>query len=223
MTEGRVLVIHGGLFPEGYRFNDTWRIDLGSSEPVWTQIGYWVLDEGLGLVPGRPAPRFHHTSQMLGRHLVVFGGHDYRREELADSWVLDVLAPPNHPWIPLLGPGPSKRAYQASTVINLRSSRSSSTYRPVLFVHGGSGVDGKLLNDCWILDLDGAEPGWRRVMQQTKQTDTSGNGTLGGWQQPCSELFGGLSEIHEAACPEDLIGCTPGGHVQEGVRTAPRA
>jgi hypothetical protein len=166
------------LLPQGYRYNDTWRIDLGRPAPAWEQIGHFVLDEALGMVPGRPLPRFHHTAALVGRSLVIYGGHNYRRDELGDTWVLDVLATSLQPWMPLVGTAPPRRAYQASTVLEVRGGHSSK--HPMLFVHGGLSAEGKPLNDCWVLDLESAEPGWRRVMQQRKPvTQAGGDNTLG--------------------------------------------
>lgn len=188
VVHGRILIIHGGLFPQGYRMNDTWRIDLGKPTPQWEQLGHFVLDDNFGMVPGRPIPRFHHTAALVGRNLVIFGGHNYRRDEMQDTWVLDVMASALQPWLPIIGTGPQRRAYQASSVLQVLGVHG--TMREMLFMHGGMSADGHLLNDCWMLDLDPTDPGWRLVHQQRKPVNSgpdimgSSGGTSNGNNKP---------------------------------------
>ncbi|KAK9823426.1 hypothetical protein WJX72_002670 [[Myrmecia] bisecta] len=165
VMQGSVLLIHGGLLPEGYRYNDTWRIDLASDSPSWQEIG--LADGGaqeahslLVADVSRPVPRFHHTIALVGDQLVVFGGHNYRREEMNDTWALDVGNPGKPTWRRLPGrpfQRPCKRAFQVCGVLPPASPRQ----HPQLVIHGGLAADEATLSDTWVLDL-GTED-WRPV------------------------------------------------------------
>jgi hypothetical protein len=155
----RLLVVHGGLFPAGYRFNDTWVLDLAASSPQWCEL--CPEDHRL-----RPAPRFHHSFTLCGEardKLVIFGGHDYRMKGLADLWMLDLGKPAaEQRWHEFRSTGderdsglwPDRRAYHSASVAHHGRSLVIFGGHCRIFDNGiGNRVRDVSLSDLWVLDV----------------------------------------------------------------------
>jgi len=175
----RFLVLFSGLRQEGYRDNETWVLRLGSpQEAAWRE-----------LEPGdAPCPRFHHCSAALQCGVLLFGGHNWRQQELGDSWLLPTdTAPPLSSWKKCA----QRQRPQARAFATLTESPSGAF--AVLF--GGADQNGLALNDTWVytastqawgpLSISGRPPAPRHRHGMTAFSETS------------MAMFGGCSSEYQ--------------------------
>ncbi|KAK6127073.1 hypothetical protein DH2020_039185 [Rehmannia glutinosa] len=140
---GNRVVLFGGEGVNMQPMNDTFVLDLNSTNPEWQHVKV-----------GSPPPgRWGHTlSCVNGSHLVLFGGCG-RQGLLNDVFVLDLDA--KHPsWreISSLAP-PLPRSWHSSCTLDGTK----------LIVSGGCADSGVLLSDTFLLDLSMEKPIWREI------------------------------------------------------------
>ncbi|CAA2972242.1 LOV domain-containing [Olea europaea subsp. europaea] len=140
---GNRVVLFGGEGTNMQPMNDTFVLDLNSSNPEWQHVK----------VSSPPPGRWGHTlSCVNGSHLVLFGGCG-RQGLLNDVFVLDLDA--KHPtWreISSLAP-PLPRSWHSSCTLDGTK----------LIVSGGCADSGVLLSDTFLLDLSMEKPVWREI------------------------------------------------------------
>nr|AML77944.1 putative LOV domain-containing protein [Ligustrum sinense] len=140
---GNRVVLFGGEGVNMQPMNDTFVLDLNSSNPEWQHVK----------VSSPPPGRWGHTlSCVNGSHLVLFGGCG-RQGLLNDVFVLDLDA--KHPtWreISSLAP-PLPRSWHSSCTLDGTK----------LIVSGGCADSGVLLSDTFLLDLSMEKPVWREI------------------------------------------------------------
>jgi len=134
------LVLFGGITDKGERQCDTW-INRGLGRhtreyPVWE-----MLD-----ILASPPPRGAHAGSYGGNdRAVIFGGIDSEGNRLGDTWVLDLSEGPPI-WQEVITPiSPPARSGHTLTWIGGR--------KMILF--GGRGTRFEVLNDVWLLDMEG--------------------------------------------------------------------
>ncbi|OUS43386.1 hypothetical protein BE221DRAFT_194816 [Ostreococcus tauri] len=132
-TVGGMLVVHGGIGPDGLADGDLYVLDLATKDPKWHRVH--VKGDG-------PGQRYAHVLSFVAqRFLVVIGGTDGSKC-LGDTWVLDTTTKP-YAWSKCnpTGPTPSPRTYASA------STRTDG----LLLLCGGRGADGMALNDAFGL------------------------------------------------------------------------
>lgn len=132
-TVGGMLVVQGGIGPDGLADEDLYVLDLATRDPKWHRV--YVRGDG-------PGKRYAHVLSFVAqRFLVVFGGTDGSKC-LGDMWVLDTSTKP-YEWTRCspTGPIPCARTYASA------STRSDG----LLLLCGGRGADGFALNDAYGL------------------------------------------------------------------------
>lgn len=134
------LVLFGGITDKGARQCDTW-INRGFGRNVH---GYSVWEMLDALVS--PPPRGAHAGSYGGdERVVVFGGIDSEGSRLGDTWLLDLSEVPSI-WHEVVTPiSPPARSGHTLTWIGGR--------KMILF--GGRGTRFEVLNDVWLLDMEG--------------------------------------------------------------------
>ncbi|KAK4793668.1 hypothetical protein SAY86_024103 [Trapa natans] len=140
---GNRVVLFGGEGVNMQPMNDTFILDLNSSNPEWQHV----------LVSSPPPGRWGHTlSCVNGSHLVVFGGCG-GQGLLNDVFVLDLDAsPPTWREVTGLAP-PLPRSWHSSCTLDGSK----------LIVSGGCADSGVLLSDTFLLDLSMEKPAWREI------------------------------------------------------------
>ncbi|KAF8042578.1 hypothetical protein BT93_A1038 [Corymbia citriodora subsp. variegata] len=140
---GNRVVLFGGEGVNMQPMNDTFVLDLNSSNPEWRHVQ----------VSSPPPGRWGHTlSCVNGSHLVVFGGCG-RQGLLNDVFLLDLDAnPPTWREISGLAP-PLPRSWHSSCTLDGSK----------LIVSGGCADSGVLLSDTFLLDLSMEKPVWREI------------------------------------------------------------
>ncbi|KAI6669745.1 hypothetical protein NL676_004630 [Syzygium grande] len=104
---GTMVVIQGGIGPDGLSAEDLHVLDLTHHRPRWQR----VATQGPG-----PGPRYGHVMALVGqRYLMAIGGTDGKRI-LADVWALDTAAKP-YEWRKLEpeGEGPPPCTYATAS------------------------------------------------------------------------------------------------------------
>ena len=132
-TVGGMLVVHGGIGPDGLADEDLYVLDLATRDPKWHRVHV----RGPG-----PGKRYAHVLSFVAqRFLVVIGGTD-GSACVDDTWVLDTTTKP-YEWSKCKpsGPIPCARTYASA------STRSDG----LLLLCGGRGADGFALNDAYGL------------------------------------------------------------------------
>ncbi|PKA65427.1 Adagio-like protein 1 [Apostasia shenzhenica] len=140
---GNRVVLFGGEGVNMQPMNDTFVLDLNSSNPEWRHVN----------VSSPPPGRWGHTLSCLnGSCLVIFGGCG-RQGLLNDVFVLDLDA--QHPtWKEILGLAPPlPRSWHSSCTLDGTK----------LVVSGGCTDSGVLLSDTYLLDLKMEKPMWREI------------------------------------------------------------
>ncbi|CAI9754767.1 unnamed protein product [Fraxinus pennsylvanica] len=170
---GNRVVLFGGEGVNMQPMNDTFVLDLNSSNPEWQHV-----------VVGSPPPgRWGHTlSCVNGSHLVLFGGCG-RQGLLNDVFVLDLDA--KHPtWreISSLAP-PLPRSWHSSCTLDGTK----------LIVSGGCADSGVLLSDTFLLDLSMEKPVWREIPVAWTPPSRLGH-TLSVYGGRKILMFGGLAK-----------------------------
>ncbi|XP_030456375.1 adagio protein 1-like [Syzygium oleosum] len=140
---GNRVVLFGGEGVNMQPMNDTFVLDLNSSNPEWRHVQ----------VSSPPPGRWGHTLSCInGSHLVVFGGCG-RQGLLNDVFLLDLDAnPPTWREISGLAP-PLPRSWHSSCTLDGSK----------LIVSGGCADSGVLLSDTFLLDLSMEKPVWREI------------------------------------------------------------
>ncbi|KAG6478437.1 hypothetical protein ZIOFF_061879 [Zingiber officinale] len=130
---GTMVVIQGGIGPNGLSAEDLHVLDLTQQRPRWHR----VVVQGPG-----PGPRYGHVMALVGqRFLLTIGGNDGKRP-LADVWALDTAAKP-YEWRKLEpeGDGPPPCMYATA------SARSDG----LLLLCGGRDANGVPLSSAYGL------------------------------------------------------------------------
>jgi clock-associated PAS protein ZTL len=170
---GNRVVLFGGEGVNMQPMNDTFVLDLNSTNPEWTHVK----------VSSPPPGRWGHTlSCMNGSHLVVFGGCG-TQGLLNDVFVLDLDA--KHPtWreISSLAP-PIPRSWHSSCTLDGTK----------LIVSGGCADSGVLLSDTFLLDLSIEKPIWREIHVAWTPPSRLGH-TLSVYGGRKILMFGGLAK-----------------------------
>ncbi|KAL7138123.1 hypothetical protein ABFS83_10G142000 [Erythranthe nasuta] len=170
---GNRVVVFGGEGVNMQPMNDTFVLDLNSSNPEWQHVKV-----------GSPPPgRWGHTlSSMSGSHLVLFGGCG-RQGLLNDVFVLDLDAKlPTWHEILSLGP-PVPRSWHSSCTLDGTK----------LIVSGGCADSGVLLSDTFLLDLAADKPVWREIPAAWAPPSRLGH-TLSVYGGRKILMFGGLAK-----------------------------
>lgn len=134
------LVLFGGITDKGARQCDTWiNRGVGRSTleyPVWEMLDTLAS----------PPPRGAHAGCCGGNdRAIVFGGIDSEGNRLGDTWLLDLSEVPPI-WQEVVTPtSPPARSGHSLTWIGGR--------KMILF--GGRGTRFEVLNDVWLLDMEG--------------------------------------------------------------------
>nr|AML78533.1 putative LOV domain-containing protein [Pittosporum resiniferum] len=170
---GNRVVLFGGEGVNMQPMNDTFVLDLNSSNPEWQNVEV-----------GSPPPgRWGHTlSCVNGSNLVVFGGCG-QQGLLNDVFLLDLDA--KHPtWreISSLAP-PLPRSWHSSCTLDGSK----------LIVSGGCADSGVLLSDTFLLDLSIEKPIWREIPVAWKPPSRLGH-TLSVYGGRKILMFGGLAK-----------------------------
>lgn len=141
------LVLFGGINDHGIRQCDTW-INRGIHVASNEERPSWQLLE----VAAAPCARGAHAGCYAGdRKVVVFGGIGSDGVRLKDTWVLDLSEKPLPMWREVITlRSPSARSGHTLTWVGGK--------RMVLF--GGRGTKFEVLNDVWLLDMEGEFPNW---------------------------------------------------------------
>ncbi|KAL0922118.1 hypothetical protein M5K25_006080 [Dendrobium thyrsiflorum] len=140
---GSRVVLFGGEGVNMQPMNDTFVLDLNSSNPQWRPVN----------VSSPPPGRWGHTLSCLnGSWLVVFGGCG-RQGLLNDVFVLDLDS--QHPtWHEVSGLAPPlPRSWHSSCILDGTK----------LVVSGGCADSGVLLSDTYLLDLSAEKPVWKEI------------------------------------------------------------
>nr|AML77597.1 putative LOV domain-containing protein [Dipsacus asper] len=170
---GNRVVLFGGEGVNMQPMNDTFVLDLNSTNPEWQAVN----------VSSPPPGRWGHTlSCVNGSNLVVFGGCG-RQGLLNDVFVLDLDA--KHPtWreISSLAP-PIPRSWHSSCTLD----------GTTLIVSGGCGESGVLLSDTFLLDLAIETPVWREIPVAWTPPSRLGH-TLSVYGGKKILMFGGLAK-----------------------------
>lgn len=170
---GNRVVLFGGEGVNMQPMNDTFVLDLNSSNPEWKYVK----------VSSPPPGRWGHTlSCVNGSHLVVFGGYG-RQGLLNDVFVLDLDAKqPTWREISSLAP-PLPRSWHSSCTLDGTK----------LIVSGGCTDSGVLLNDTFLLDLSMEKPVWREIAVTWTPPSRLGH-TLSVYGGRKILMFGGLAK-----------------------------
>nr|AML78718.1 putative LOV domain-containing protein [Elaeocarpus sylvestris] len=170
---GNRVVLFGGEGVNMQPMNDTFVLDLNSSNPEWQHVQ----------VSSPPPGRWGHTlSCVNGSHLVVFGGCG-RQGLLNDVFLLDLDAkPPTWREISGLAP-PLPRSWHSSCTLDGTK----------LIVSGGCADSGVLLSDTFLLDLSMEKPIWREIPVAWTPPSRLGH-TLSVYGGRKILMFGGLAK-----------------------------
>ncbi|KAB5514375.1 hypothetical protein DKX38_028281 [Salix brachista] len=170
---GNRVVLFGGEGVNMQPMNDTFVLDLSSSNPEWQHVQ----------VSSPPPGRWGHTlSCVNGSHLVVFGGCG-RQGLLNDVFILDLDAkPPTWREISGLAP-PLPRSWHSSCTLDGTK----------LIVSGGCADSGVLLSDTFLLDLSMEKPIWREILVAWTPPSRLGH-TLSVYGGRKILMFGGLAK-----------------------------
>ncbi|XP_073278302.1 adagio protein 1-like [Primulina huaijiensis] len=170
---GNRVVLFGGEGVNMQPTNDTFVLDLNSSNPEWKYVK----------VSSPPPGRWGHTlSCVNGSHLVLFGGCG-RQGLLNDVFVLDLDAK-HLTWreISSLAP-PLPRSWHGSCTLDGTK----------LVVSGGCADSGVLLSDTFLLDLSMEKPVWREIPVAWTPPSRLGH-TLSVYGGRKILMFGGLAK-----------------------------
>nr|AML77912.1 putative LOV domain-containing protein [Lomandra longifolia] len=170
---GSRVVLFGGEGVNMQPMNDTFVLDLNSSEPEWRHVK----------VSSPPPGRWGHTLSCLnGSWLVVFGGCG-RQGLLNDVFVLDLDAKqPTWREVSGLAP-PLPRSWHSSCTLDGTK----------LVVSGGCADSGVLLSDTFLLDLKMERPVWREVPVSWTPPSRLGH-SLSVYDTRKILMFGGLAK-----------------------------
>ncbi|CAL0334902.1 unnamed protein product [Lupinus luteus] len=170
---GNRVVVFGGEGVNMQPMNDTFVLDLNSSNPEWQHVQ----------VSSPPPGRWGHTlSCVNGSHLVVFGGCG-TQGLLNDVFVLNLDAqPPTWREISGLAP-PLPRSWHSSCTLDGTK----------LIVSGGCADSGVLLSDTFLLDLSMEKPIWREIPVAWTPPSRLGH-TLSVYGGRKILMFGGLAK-----------------------------
>ncbi|KAL0453420.1 UNVERIFIED_CONTAM: Adagio protein 1 [Sesamum latifolium] len=170
---GNRVVLFGGEGVNMQPMNDTFVLDLNSTNPEWQHVK----------VSSPPPGRWGHTlSCVNGSNLVLFGGCG-RQGLLNDVFLLDLDA--KHPtWreISSLAP-PLPRSWHSSCTLDGTK----------LIVSGGCADSGVLLSDTFLLDLSMEKPVWREIPVAWTPPSRLGH-TLSVYGGRKILMFGGLAK-----------------------------
>ncbi|KAL8037193.1 hypothetical protein ABFX02_11G024000 [Erythranthe guttata] len=170
---GNRVVLFGGEGVNMQPMNDTFVLDLSSSNPEWQNFKV-----------GSPPPgRWGHTlSCVNGSNLVLFGGCG-RQGLLNDVFVLDLDA--KHPtWREIFSMTPPlPRSWHSSCTLDGSK----------LVVSGGCADSGVLLSDTFLLDLSMEKPVWREIPVSWTPPSRLGH-TLSVYGGRKILMFGGLAK-----------------------------
>ncbi|KAL7134371.1 hypothetical protein ABFS83_11G022200 [Erythranthe nasuta] len=170
---GNRVVLFGGEGVNMQPMNDTFVLDLSSSNPEWQNFKV-----------GSPPPgRWGHTlSCVNGSNLVLFGGCG-RQGLLNDVFVLDLDA--KHPtWREIFSMAPPlPRSWHSSCTLDGSK----------LVVSGGCADSGVLLSDTFLLDLSMEKPVWREIPVSWTPPSRLGH-TLSVYGGRKILMFGGLAK-----------------------------
>lgn len=140
------IVIFGGINDQGVRHCDTW-INRGLGSGNLYESPAWELVD----VVTSPPPRGAHAGCCGGdRRVVIFGGIGTEGNRFGDTWVLDLSESPPTWHDVITSASPPARSGHTMTWIGGR--------KMILF--GGRGIRFEVLNDVWLLDMEGAYPQW---------------------------------------------------------------
>ncbi|KAL9224115.1 hypothetical protein vseg_000184 [Gypsophila vaccaria] len=170
---GNRVVLFGGEGVNMQPMNDTFVLDLNSSNPEWRHIKV-----------GSPPPgRWGHTlSCMNGSNLVVFGGCG-TQGLLNDVFILDLDAKqPSWREISGLAP-PLPRSWHSSCTLDGTK----------LIVSGGCADSGVLLSDTFLLDISKDKPIWQEIPVAWAPPSRLGH-TLSVYGGRKILMFGGLAK-----------------------------
>ncbi|GMH03161.1 hypothetical protein Nepgr_005000 [Nepenthes gracilis] len=170
---GNRVVLFGGEGVNMQPMNDTFVLDLNSSEPEWRHVK----------VSSPPPGRWGHTlSCVNGSNLVVFGGCGIQGL-LNDVFVFDLDAKqPTWREISGLAP-PLPRSWHSSCTVDGTK----------LIVSGGFADSGVLLSDTFLLDLSMEKPVWREIPAAWTPPSRLGH-TLSVYGGRKILMFGGLAK-----------------------------
>ena len=170
---GNRVVLFGGEGVNRQPLNDTFVLDLNSSNPEWRHVK----------VSSPPPGRWGHSlSCVNGSNLVVFGGCG-TQGLLNDVFVLDLDAKqPTWREISGLAP-PLPRSWHSSCTLDGTK----------LIVSGGCADSGVLLSDTFLLDLSMDKPVWREIPMAWSPPSRLGH-TLSVYGGSKIFMFGGLAK-----------------------------
>ncbi|EPS73461.1 hypothetical protein M569_01292, partial [Genlisea aurea] len=170
---GNRVVVFGGEGVNMQPMNDTFVLDLNSTNPEWQHVK----------VTSPPPGRWGHTlSCVNGSNLVLFGGCG-TQGLLNDVFVLDLDAKP-----------PAWHEISSSAPPLPRSWHSSCTLDGTkLVVSGGCADSGVLLSDTFLLDLSMEKPMWREIPVAWSPPSRLGH-TLSVYGGRKILMFGGLAK-----------------------------
>ncbi|KAJ1433472.1 PAS domain [Sesbania bispinosa] len=170
---GNRVVLFGGEGVNMQPMNDTFVLDLNSSNPEWQHVQ----------VSSPPPGRWGHTlSCVNGSNLVVFGGCG-RQGLLNDVFVLDLDAK-SPTWREISGLAPPlPRSWHSSCTLDGTK----------LIVSGGCADSGVLLSDTFLLDLSMEKPIWREIPVAWTPPSRLGH-TLSVYGGRKILMFGGLAK-----------------------------
>lgn len=170
---GNRVVLFGGEGVNMQPMNDTFVLDLNSSNPEWRHVK----------VSSPPPGRWGHTLSCLnGSWLVVFGGCG-RQGLLNDVFILDLDAK-HLAWREILGLAPPlPRSWHSSCTLDGTK----------LIVSGGCADSGVLLSDTFLLDLMMEKPVWREIPVSWSPPSRLGH-TLSVYDGGKILMFGGLAK-----------------------------
>lgn len=141
------LVLFGGINDHGTRQNDTW-INKGINAANMEGRNFWQILE----VAAAPSPRGAHASCYAGdSKVVVYGGIQSDGIRLDDTWSLDLSEKPLPTWhkvITLCSP-PARSGHTLTWVGGKH-----------MILFGGRGTKFQVMNDVWLLDMEGEVPEW---------------------------------------------------------------
>nr|AML78380.1 putative LOV domain-containing protein [Phoradendron leucarpum] len=170
---GNRVVLFGGEGVNMEPMNDTFVLDLNSSDPEWQHVK----------VSSPPPGRWGHTlSCVNGSNLVLFGGCG-QQGLLNDVFVLDLDA--KHPaWREISGLAPPlPRSWHSSCTLDGTK----------LIVSGGCADSGVLLSDTCLLDLSMENPIWKEIPAAWTPPSRLGH-TLSVYGGKKILMFGGLAK-----------------------------
>ena len=154
------IIIFGGFHSNSERFNDVWMLDtvtMSWSQPVASALMHKLSpDDALkGMLAIQPEPRGNHSSTIVGKHMVIFGGYGgegWARRDFNDVYALDLET-----WrwkaVEPLGEGPSPRC-----------GHSASRIRDKIFIVGGWDAHTSF-TDLYILDTAPGEEAIAAAME----------------------------------------------------------